>query len=429
VWREAPRAGNTFAIYSDKDNALMLRRFCLYGFVKNQKYFEPFLYLALLDKLSFAGVGMLIGFRELCVIIMEIPSGAIADVLGRRRALIISHACYIAAFVTFAWAYAAWILFVAMFLFSIGEAFRTGTHKAMIFAWLASEGRSDEKTKIYGRTRSWSQLGSALSIAIGATLVFLTQRYDLVFLLSTVPYVINIVNFIGYPSQLDGSGGAGVQPGQMLKTMLRSVRKSLANRPLRRALAEAMTFNGLHKSSKDWLGPLLRVVALQAPLFMFLTDRRREAILVGAVYIVLYFLSSFASRHADLIVRRAGSVRRGSRWLWLANLATFALLGAGVLAGIGAISIVAFIVLAMLQNFWRPIIVGRVAEYADDSQTATILSIESQTKTLFTAIAAPLLGWTIGMMSPEMRFAPLAILGVLITCVMLATEPKDPQQG
>jgi hypothetical protein len=42
----------------------MLRRFCLYGFVKNQKYFEPFLYLALLEKLSFAGVGMPLGFRR-----------------------------------------------------------------------------------------------------------------------------------------------------------------------------------------------------------------------------------------------------------------------------------------------------------------------------------------------------------------------------
>jgi len=299
----------------------------------------------------------------------------------------------------------------------------------MIFAWLAREGRSDEKTKIYGQTRSWSQLGSALSIAIGATLVFATQRYDLVFLLSTVPYVINIVNFLTYPEELDGAGAGGIRPGQMLKTMVLAVRQSLGNRQLRRALAEAMTFNGLYKSSKDWLGPLLRVVALQLPLFVFLTDRRREAILVGGVYIVLYFLSSFASRHADLIVRKAGSVRRGSRLLWWANFAAFCLLAAGVLAGIGAISIVAFVALAMLQNFWRPIIVGRVAEHADDSQTATILSIESQTKTLFTAIAAPLLGWTIGLMSPEMRFLPLAILGVLITGIMLASEPGHDDQG
>jgi len=410
----------------------MLRRFCLYGFVKNQKYFEPFLYLALLDKLSFTGVGLLIGFRELCVVVMEVPSGAVADVLGRRRAMIISHACYIAAFVTFALAAKAWWLFAAMFLFSIGEAFRTGTHKAMIFAWLAMEGRSDEKTRIYGQTRSWSQLGSALSIAIGATLVFVTQRYDIVFLLSTVPYTINIVNFISYPKDLDGAQTGGVKPGQMLQTMVRAVRQALGNRPLRRALAEAMTFNGLHKSSKDWLGPLLRAVALQVPLFAFLTGRRREAILIGGVYIVLHILSSYASRHANLVVQRAGSVRRGSRWLWWINLAVFLLLGAGVLAGFGAIAIVAFIALSVLQNFWRPIIVGRVAQYADESQTATILSIESQTKTLFTAAAAPLLGWTIGMMSQELRFLPLAILGVVITSIMLATEnnnERSPQES
>jgi len=403
----------------------MLRRFCLYGFVKNQKYFEPFLYLALLDKLSFAGVGMLIGFRELCVIVMEVPSGAIADVLGRRRAMIVSHACYIAAFAMFAFSVEAWQLFGAMFLFSIGEAFRTGTHKAMIFAWLTLAGRSDEKTRIYGQTRSWSQLGSALSIAIGSTLVFITQRYDIVFLLSTVPYAINIVNFISYPKYLDGAHSSGVKPRRMLQTMIRAVRQALGNRPLRRALAEAMTFNGLHKSSKDWLGPLLRVTALHIPLFVFLTDRRREAILVGSVYIVLYFLSSFASRHADLVVQRAGSMRRTGRWLWGGNMAAFLLLGAGVLAGFGAIAIVAFVVLAVLQNFWRPIIVGRVARYADESQTATILSIESQSKTLFTAAAAPLLGWAIGMMNRELRFLPLAILGVAITGIMMATDKRN----
>jgi hypothetical protein len=292
----------------------------------------------------------------------------------------------------------------------------------MIFAWLNRENRGDEKIKIYGQTRSWSQLGSALSIAIGATLVFVTQRYDIVFMLSTVPYAINIVNFLTYPSDLDGPHTTGLKPAQMLRTMIQAVREAFQNRPLRRALTEAMGFNGLYKSSKDWLGPLLRTVALQAPLFALLTDRRREAILVGAVYIVLYLLSSFASRKADMIVRRAGSVRRGSRWLWWINLATFLLLGFGILAGVGAISIVAFIALAVVQNFWRPIIVGRVAEQTDQSQTATMLSIESQTKTLFTAIAAPLLGWTIGMMSDQMRFLPLAIMGIVVTTIMLITD-------
>ena len=141
---------------------LMLFRFCLYGFLKNQLYYDPFLALAFLQKgLSFGMIGVLIGFRAVCVNVTEIPAGAIADLLGRRRAMIASFLTYIASFTLFGRCNQLWILFVAMALFSVGEAFRTGTHKAMIFDWLERDGRLSEKTTVYGRTRSWSKLGSA----------------------------------------------------------------------------------------------------------------------------------------------------------------------------------------------------------------------------------------------------------------------------
>ena len=64
----------------------MLFRFSLYGFLKNQQYYDPFLILAFRSKgLSFTQIGLLIGFRELCINLMEVPTGAIADVAGRRR--------------------------------------------------------------------------------------------------------------------------------------------------------------------------------------------------------------------------------------------------------------------------------------------------------------------------------------------------------
>ena len=66
----------------------MLFRFCLYGFCKNQRYFEDFMILAFRQEkgLSFAMIGLLVGFREICINLLEVPTGAIADVLGRRRA-------------------------------------------------------------------------------------------------------------------------------------------------------------------------------------------------------------------------------------------------------------------------------------------------------------------------------------------------------
>ena len=77
----------------------MLFRFCLYGFLKNQRYFEPFLMLVFLNQgFSFFLIGLLYACRDLTVNILEVPSGAIADSFGRRRSMMISFLAYIASF-------------------------------------------------------------------------------------------------------------------------------------------------------------------------------------------------------------------------------------------------------------------------------------------------------------------------------------------
>ena len=46
----------------------MLTRFCLYGFLKNQRFFEPFLILVYLDRgLTFAGIGTLVAAQQLMI--------------------------------------------------------------------------------------------------------------------------------------------------------------------------------------------------------------------------------------------------------------------------------------------------------------------------------------------------------------------------
>ena len=69
----------------------MMFRFSLYGFLKNQQYYEPFIILALLEKgQSFTSIGLLVGIRELAITLLEIPSGALADLYGRRRSMVLS---------------------------------------------------------------------------------------------------------------------------------------------------------------------------------------------------------------------------------------------------------------------------------------------------------------------------------------------------
>jgi len=409
----------------------MLFRFCLYGFLKNQQYYDPFLILAFRQKgLSFGMIGALIGFRAICINLMEVPTGAVADVMGRRRSMITSFLAYIGSFTIFGLCDQLWALFAAMLLFSIGEAFRTGTHKAMIFDWLARQDRLAERTAVYGRTRSWSKLGSAASVIIAAGLVFSTRQYSLVFLFCIIPYMVNIINFLGYPAYLDGPRQDADKPAGVLSTLFAAISQSFRHRRLRRLLVESMGYEGLFQTSRDYVQPVIQAACLSLPLMLFLGDRfgldqrQRVAIGVGAVYFALHLLSSLASRGAGGFAGKFGGEDRSARVLWILNLAVFALMLTGILAGVSPLTIAAFVLLAICQNFWRPILVGRVASHADSAQTATVLSIESQAKSLFIAIIAPLLGWTVDLVTVyhhDLRFLPIAALGILISTAMLLT--------
>ncbi|NLS94236.1 MAG: MFS transporter [Planctomycetaceae bacterium] len=408
---------------------MMLFRFCLYGFLKNQQYYDPFLILAFRQKgLSFGMIGVLIGFRAICINLMEIPSGAVADVVGRRRSMMASFVAYIGSFAVFGLCEPVWALFVAMLLFSIGEAFRTGTHKAMIFQWLEHEGRLSEKTAVYGHTRSWSQLGSAVSVVIATILVFSTEQYSAVFLYCIIPYVLGIVNFMGYPSYLDGSQAGDEEPKSIRRMLFASVSQALGNRPLRGLLLESMGYDGLYGSTKDYVQPIIKAACLSLPVMVALgdhfslADRQRVAIGVGVVYFTLYLLSSVASAGAGRFAARMGGDERSARVLWAATLGLFAVMAAGIFAGLTAMTVVTFVLLAVFHNLWRPVLVSRVASHADPAQTATILSIDSQASSLFLAVVAPLLGWSVDWITSygeQLRFLPVAGLGIFVAGVMV----------
>ena len=410
----------------------MLFRFSLYGFLKNQRYFEPFLWLFFLDRgLSFTLIGTLIAFREICVNIMEVPSGAIADLYGRRRCMMLSFGAYIISFVIFATSATLWSLFAAMLLFAVGEAFRTGTHKAMIFDWLASQDRQNEKTKVYGFTRSWSQIGSAVSVLIAPAIVFASGDYAWVFWLSIIPYVGGLINFAAYPEFLDGRKEARLSMGQVVRHLLDACRQCVGNVSLRRLLGESMTHDGMYTTVKDYLQPLIRNAALALPLLVGLTADRRVAVLVLPVYCILHLLSAAGSRQAHRISSAAGGKRAASRGIWAFEGLLFVSLVPLLIYRVYALAIAAFVLLAICHNIWRPIFLSRVDESSDAALGATILSVDSQAKSFFTMIAAPILGFAVDHLGLWVVGAAGAVAAAAMLLTASRREPRrsDAQAG
>ena len=390
----------------DPRKVVKLFRFSLYGFLKNQRYFEPFLLLAFREKgLSFFQIGLLIGFRELCINILEVPTGAVADLYGRRRSMIASFGAYIISFAVFALSREMWHLFGAMGLFGLGEALRTGTHKAIIFDCLRAEGREDERVKVYGYTRSWSQMGSAVSVVIAAALVFWRGTYSDIFWLCIIPYTINIINFLGYPSEADGNRNGQRSKTQVLRHTWQAFKEAWHHKMQRGLLIEASAFEGVYKVAKDYLQVALKTAAVSLPVLVMLEDQQRTALLVGLVYCGLHLLSGLASRSAHRIVRWWGGDEAAGTVIWMIALVLYAVLAGGLGVDMMAVAIVTFVLLNLIQNIRRPLLVCRLNACSTPELAATTLSIESQTRSVVAMVAAPLMGlavdhwgpWTVGV--------------------------------
>ena len=179
-------------------------KFCFYGFFKNLKFFEPFLYVYFLAiGFTYLQIGTLISIREITKNIFEVPSGIFADNYGRKGTMKICFVLYIISFMLFYTGLSFAVIALAMIFFGIGEAFRSGTHKAIIFTYLDYKDITDKKVEVYGRTKSYSLLGSSLSAILGAVVVFVESGYRLIFLFSIIPYIIDFMLINSYPDHFE----------------------------------------------------------------------------------------------------------------------------------------------------------------------------------------------------------------------------------
>jgi MFS family permease len=400
----------------------MIFRFSLYGFLKNLRFFEAFLILALRERgMDFLGIGGLIAVREIASNLSQIPSGALADAMGRRRCMIVSMAGYVVSYLALGLAADTRLLIVAMVLYGTADSFRDGTHKAMIYAWLRQQGREDERTKIYGYTRSWSKLGSALSALIAAALVFASGSYSIIFLCSAVPAALNLVNLATYPQALDEAiqrdGHGLMRTWRHLRDSFREVAGKAA---MRRLVADSITVEGSYAAIKDYLQIVAQACAIGLPLTFAITDPRRTAVISGIAYAALHFISSRASRNAHRFETHCGGTEPAVARIYQYTAAGMILLGLTLASGNGWPALLILIALGIAQNLWRPIHIGRFDRDGDERRAATLLSIESQASSLATAIWAPAIGWLIDRLTttaaaPTLdQLWPIALPGIPI---------------
>ncbi len=395
---------------------LQYYKFCMYGFFKNLRFFDAFLMLFFLAKgIDFLEIGILYSTREIVILIMEIPSGILSDTLGRRKTLIVSFFAYIISFIVLYFSQNYITLILAMILFAAADATRTGVHKAMIFQYLKINNWSVHKIDYYGHTRSWSQSGAAISSILAAFFVFYSERYDVIFIASIVPYLADMVLIYSYPKYLDGdlSHISGKQIKRKLSLVLKAFLQTITHLNFFRVLTNLTIYTGYYKAVKDYIQPLLKYVALSMPVLAYLNNERKIAITIGIIYFIIYLLTAVVSRYSGKFTKFFADLNKPMNLTLIVGLSVGILTGLTYNFGLYILPIVGFIIVMVIENLRKPIGIGLVADISKDESMATTLSVTSQAKSIFAAILAPVIGLLADSYNPGIGIAIISIIIIL----------------
>lgn len=129
------------------------------------------------------------------IFFFEIPTGVIADLLGRKLAVILAQLFWALAMIVYFFSHSFWQFVSAEILAAIGKSFISGAFDAWLYDHLASEGREDQYQTIYARSAKWARL-SVIPAALIAG--FIGSRVNLRF-----PWMIAaIFSFLAFAASL-----------------------------------------------------------------------------------------------------------------------------------------------------------------------------------------------------------------------------------
>jgi MFS family permease len=152
-----------------------IRRFILFRMLFNARFYYPVFAVIFLDfGLSLEQFALLNAIWAATIILAEVPSGAISDLLGRKRLLVVTATLMVVEMAV--WAFAPtgnpsllfWMLVANRILSGLGEAAASGSDEALVFDSLEAAGMQDEWPKVLERVSRWQSFAFVVTMITGA---------------------------------------------------------------------------------------------------------------------------------------------------------------------------------------------------------------------------------------------------------------------
>lgn len=378
-----------------------LRLFHVYRFLSTSYLFVPVLIAFFRARgLDFLHIGLLNSVYALTAICFEVPTGALADRFGRRRAMMLGALLMAAGCLVNFQGATFWWFALGEGLLALGMTLTSGADSAYLYDRLAQAGRSEDYRRYEGSATASKLLGASLALVAGG---YLAERsLELTYGVSAIVCAL-----------------AAIVAAMMHERPL------VERRRMSRGIWSGFGHGIVRAGSVVFAQPELRLAVifsllaftlLRAGLYLhpaYLSSVGFTHAGVGWVMAGLSLVGAVGAFGVEPVRRRIGEA--GLVWgLPMVLGLTYACLTSTVaLVGVGLL-----VLQAWCNGIYSPLskeLLNR--EIHESRQRATVLSVESMFRRLAFGVFAPVAGWLLdshGLVGARLLCFGFAIVGALV---------------
>ena len=356
----------------------------------------------------------------------EVPTGVIADTIGRRASYLLSIGTIIVSTMLYVltpilgWGIAGFA--VASALIGLGFTFQTGAVDAWMVDALDAAGWTEPKEKVF----AWGGMAFGAAMIVGSLLGGFLGQVDLV-----IPYLVRaavlvaafvLVLFLVWDSGFEPRplhlSSFGTETKTIMNVGVRYGWRSMVIRPL--MFVSLVTGVVFMFAFYSWQPYVLELLGSPSAVWVLgLVQAGSSAAMIGGNYLVRKVMREGERRRDPARVLAVGSIVGA---LAIAAIGIVGLLGFEPGLVPAAIAIVLWIAWSVVFGLIGPVRSGFINEHIPSAQRATVLSLDSLFADVGGSLGQPALGWI------ATRFS-IAVAWVLGSAFFAAAAPLYAMAG
>lgn len=357
-------------------------------------YFEKSLF-------SVTNVAIIFAVESLCIVLFEIPTGAIADLFGRKKSIILAHIFVLAALVFLSIGGSMTIFVLYAILNAFARSLTSGTYSAFVYDTLKDENKETHFKKVFGTLLAFWPLGASVGSIIGGHLAKTSLSLPVLATFIPITIAFFLTFFLKEPNY------EKEEHKNVAKHMLNASKLVIGNTQLLILLLASFVMMALGET-----------VHLLSPIFF--KFKEIPIVLFGYISALTFGFSSLGHYLSHDISEKFGNKLT---LIWISILSPLFILIATL--STGYILIAFFTISSIFFGIKNPIMNHLINKEVDSRKRATVLSVYNFTGHLGLAIATPIFGYYAEIFTINTAIQLSAILVLMVPIFFIFIKEKD----